>query len=309
PIPRHEKIDATQPYPGPLAEVSAYPGEAAEVPQEALRYWTIYTDGSRGNGTETEAGEVPLDQAGWGVAIFHDPQQLDRPTRKLYGPVIVTPWDTGAAQRPAIPSVMRNDSEYAAQMAQRMWTPQHENVELINKVADLVDQVQRQRRLGFLCVKGHSGEPGNEWADKLAERVATGAVSPQSKRCAKPVNIQENNQEIQSPNGASKRSMYKMSTTHHDTHNEESPDGMSGTRDANQTCRQWRKEFGSISARYQHEKKYTGKKRKGKEDSSRSWEGNSPGGHKNLAEVFGPSPLTRAERGAGYKRSETARRG
>ena len=86
---------------------------------------------------------------------------------------------------PPPPVEIRYDSQYACDMAQRMSEPKHE-IDLVNRVAALVERVASTRLIEFVHVKGHCGERGNDWADRLADRGASGAVSPHSQRWAPP---------------------------------------------------------------------------------------------------------------------------
>ena len=131
------------------------------------------------------------------------------PDYTLYGPVITDKWDpvylgadketnntgeltaigeaciwllekTGEldADGNKVHAEIHYDSEYARDLATRRAAPKT-NHELANKVADLVDKVRENRRLTFRHVKGHSGDVGNDSADKYADLGAKGRSSPQ----------------------------------------------------------------------------------------------------------------------------------
>lgn len=75
------------------------------------------------------------------------------------------------------------DSEYARDIAVRVAHPKS-NIPLAQKVADLVDKVRTTRPLEFWHVKGHSGDYGNDAADKYADLGAAGHCTPQWPRWA-----------------------------------------------------------------------------------------------------------------------------
>ena len=79
-----------------------------------------------------------------------------------------------------VPAYIYYDSEYARNLA----TVPSQNVELANKVADLVDQVRLHRPLWFRHVKGHSNDVGNDFDDFCAGEGAKGFSSPKWERCS-----------------------------------------------------------------------------------------------------------------------------
>ena len=80
---------------------------------------------------------------------------------------------------------LRYDSQYAANVARGFWTPRN-NEELAAKTVELVQLVERSRRVVWTHVYGHTGEHDNELADRAAERGANGEVAPDSIRWATP---------------------------------------------------------------------------------------------------------------------------
>ncbi|CAE8679070.1 unnamed protein product [Polarella glacialis] len=205
---RTQIIDTTNQFPGPPCNPYAYPGPVGDRHMSLNGTWHIYTDGSGGKNEDPES-----DVSAWGVAIFRQqPTDIQHePVVKLYGPVSLDEWDTiwlgarthsnNTAELSAIgeacdwllreeqndgegnkaPATIYYDSTYAANMAQKLWEPQ-DNIEIARQVAQLVELVKRERGLHFVWVKGHSGNPGNEWADELADRGTQPAVSPHSER-------------------------------------------------------------------------------------------------------------------------------
>ena len=70
---------------------------------------------------------------------------------------------------PPLTATIHYDSIYAYGVSTRLSTPTCNNG-LVEMVARLVDRVRSRIQLTFQHVKGHSGEHGNEVADRLAER-------------------------------------------------------------------------------------------------------------------------------------------
>ena len=65
-------------------------------------------------------------------------------------------------------------------------SPEH-NTELILKVRELLQTVSAKRALDFQKVKAHSGNHGNEQADRLANKGATGSQTNMSSRWTLPI--------------------------------------------------------------------------------------------------------------------------
>lgn len=81
----------------------------------------------------------------------------------------------------SLPAVVFYDSQYAANIATRRHVA-HKNLLLARTVQGLCDEVRRQRPLKMTYVKGHSGCPGNELADQLANRGVLGHWGTASRR-------------------------------------------------------------------------------------------------------------------------------
>ena len=178
------------------------PGPTAGPAQPQPDEWEIYTDGS-GVGV-----------AGWGVAIFRNQEglELKEPTFKLFGPVVTDKHshlhlgaDEGtnntaeasaifeallwlkleAPDNSKVGAIVKYDSEYAAGMAQGKQVPTT-NITLVKRMGEELAKVRTKRRVTFEHVYGHVGIHGNEIADRLAARGATGEIGPDSKRWAAP---------------------------------------------------------------------------------------------------------------------------
>eukprot|EP00429_Kryptoperidinium_foliaceum_P138187 CAMPEP_0176290046 /NCGR_PEP_ID=MMETSP0121_2-20121125/54816_1 /TAXON_ID=160619 /ORGANISM="Kryptoperidinium foliaceum, Strain CCMP 1326" /LENGTH=475 /DNA_ID=CAMNT_0017630815 /DNA_START=13 /DNA_END=1437 /DNA_ORIENTATION=- len=168
--------------------------------------WHLFTDGScRENRNVTRASP-----AGWGVAVY-GPQGDGggaMPSFELYGPVVVDdacPLSLGAdvgsnntgelsaigeallwllheAPGPSdAAAVIHYDSVYAAKVGSGEFRA-HKNIALARRVQGLFAEASKKRELRLSHVKGHSGAPGNERADHLANLGATGKWSQSSHR-------------------------------------------------------------------------------------------------------------------------------
>jgi ribonuclease HI len=187
---------------GPDGWLPYFPVTADVVEDELC----IYTDGSG-----PEPGQKT---AGWGVAIFN---QSDRECQlevvELMGPVVTDKYhhlyegadrgtnNTGElcaiieagfwlwheCPRKPLPNVsFYYDSKWAASMAQGSTNPSAHQ-QLCDKAKSLINLLKTTTSVGWKWVKGHSGEAGNEKADKLANRGRKGEVSVQSKRHSEPM--------------------------------------------------------------------------------------------------------------------------
>lgn len=162
--------------------------EAAEQVEQVR----IYTDGScpQNVGAAGRQGA-----AGWGMVIFQDKDDVD-----FYGPVVFDSSDpqflgatvgtnnTGElsaiamslkwmleVEESAAPCTIFYDSDYAANIAQALWRAK-ENLALAKTVQQLLRDVRQRRKVSFKHVKGHSGNPGNDRADKNADLGAQGQL-------------------------------------------------------------------------------------------------------------------------------------
>eukprot|EP00959_Pyramimonas_sp_CCMP1952_P105608 2208205-Pyramimonas_sp.AAC.1 len=80
---------------------------------------------------------------------------------------------------------VRYDSEYAANMAQGIWTL-GANEELAQAVRELAQEVRQNRRITWEHVYGHTGAHDNELADRAADVGRRGFASARSGRWSAP---------------------------------------------------------------------------------------------------------------------------
>ena len=71
------------------------------------------------------------------------------------------------------PVKIKYDSVYAYKMATGQWAPRC-NIALVHTVSELVKTVSHRRTIVWQHVFGHTGDPGNERADRLAKLGAAG---------------------------------------------------------------------------------------------------------------------------------------
>ncbi|CAE8596297.1 unnamed protein product, partial [Polarella glacialis] len=175
----------------------------------AARTWTLYVDGSCPANRNVREKAVspagwgvavygPLDAADSNAARTVPGTTADSTacSCELFGPVVIengSPLSLGAevgsnntgelssigeallwlrdeAPGPKNASaVIYYDSEYAANIATRRHKA-HKNLLLAETVQKLWAEVRKQRPVELIHVKGHSGCPGNELADRLADK-------------------------------------------------------------------------------------------------------------------------------------------
>jgi len=190
--------------------VEAETAEERELPDGCA--WNLFVDGSCP--ANKQAGKMPT-AAGWGVAVYQR-NERDSTFAELFGPVVTddtSPLSLGAlggsnntgelsamgeallwlrdeAPDKCAPAVLHYDSEYAANIVLGR-NKAHKNVELASKLQELCTEVQAQRPLHLLHVKGHSGCTGNERADALAAQGSQGKWGMHSKRWASHVEAAE----------------------------------------------------------------------------------------------------------------------
>ena len=169
------------------------------------RAWRIYTDGS--------GGQQSSNTAGWGFAVYDaNDTDMQHALFEIYGPVMLDTSDQryiGATQAtnntaeltaiaeaftwlnteapgdPRVPAYIHFDSQYAAEATQGISDGQS-NQTLIQHCQAQYNTCKQTRKIGWQWVKGHTGQAGNELADKLAEKGSQGQVSTHSHRWAAP---------------------------------------------------------------------------------------------------------------------------
>ena len=193
------------------------PTEDLEVGTAPER-WFMYTDGSGPSSTQTWGGNKS-EGAGWGAGIFKRDQagqehgeESEEPWAKLSGPVITDKtshlyvgaeeatnnmgeiaaliegmiWlETDLKDGERVPVTIKYDSEYAAGMTRGKLTPDSSKA-LVQKAKKTLQSLEEKRQVDWVWVKGHSGENGNWWADKLADEGKNGEIGKHNIRWAAP---------------------------------------------------------------------------------------------------------------------------
>jgi len=160
--------------------------------QHAAGKIQIYTDGSCPSNVGSAAKQGA---AGWGFVVLRGGDELD-----FYGPVVFDKGDslflgctcgtnnTGElsaigmalcwlveADLSNMPCTILYDSKYAANIAQAKWKAE-KNEDLARTVQGFCRAAKAKRSIVFQHVKGHSGDKGNDRADKNADRGASGEL-------------------------------------------------------------------------------------------------------------------------------------
>ena len=186
-----------------LANMRQYPTAPTipAVPVASVEVWRIFTDGAGPQKGVTNT-------AGWGVAIWEDSSSATSPTFELFGPVCIysseNRWigaeshtnnvgelsamveallwlEAEAPGNDTVPAVIYYDSTYAFNAITGQFQPEA-NTDLVFKARNILSRVRHKRAIEFEYVKGHSGNPGNDHADRLAGKGSKGQQSTQSAR-------------------------------------------------------------------------------------------------------------------------------
>ena len=186
-----------------VEHMRAYPSAVtlARTLSESPSRWVLFTDG---------AGPVPGKAlfAGWGVAVWDESSLSPSPHVELYGPVCTTVadsrwigadsatnntgeltamveallWLESEATGPAeVPATIFYDSTYAYNALTSSPQPAANDV-LVTKARAIFDRVRQVRPIDFKYFRGHSGNQGNDHADRLAGLGANGLQTTQSCR-------------------------------------------------------------------------------------------------------------------------------
>ena len=168
--------------------------------------WLLFTDG---------VGPIPqmAPHAGWGVAVSEESSTSPSPQVELFGPVCIHTADarwvgaesetnnTGeltamieallwleseAPGPPEVHATILYDSTYAHASVTSQSNPTT-NEKLVAKSRAIFERVSRIRPFDFVYVRGHSGNLGNNHADRLAGLGTTGQQTTQSARWLLPL--------------------------------------------------------------------------------------------------------------------------
>ncbi|CAJ1408337.1 unnamed protein product [Effrenium voratum] len=184
-------------------EWTPVPARAPQPLPEPGEIWHLYVDGACPTNRDVRATHNP---AGWGVAVFlrAESGQL-RDFCRLFGPVVESDsaLSLGAEMcsnntaelsafgeallwlRDEAPGAQKAVLYYDSQYAKKVTTGEnvaHKNKDLAKTVQNLWMEVVAVREVELCWVQGHTGDVGNELADKLANEGVKGRYSLSSRR-------------------------------------------------------------------------------------------------------------------------------
>ena len=193
-----------------LEKIQQYPTapSISLVPSADISVWRVFTDGS---------GPQPgvTTHAGWGVAVWVNDIRSSKRSLELFGPVCIDKGDprwvgaelhtNNVAELTAMmeallwlnseapgqaftPAIIYYDSTYVVNAITGEGAPESNvTLKLVLQARTMLHKVREKRSVDFSYVKGHSGNTGNDHADKLAGMGSRGDQTTQSFRWLAPL--------------------------------------------------------------------------------------------------------------------------
>ena len=96
--------------------------------------------------------------------------------------------DSEAPGNENVPAILYYDSTYAFGAITGHHHPEASSA-LVHQARSVLNKVSQKRQVDFSCVKGHSGNTGNDYADTLAAKGSKGEQTTQSSRWLIPLGV------------------------------------------------------------------------------------------------------------------------